>query len=51
MKYSEQRRRPGAPSRRSIKVSLSPYLIEDVAMTLGEVTRARAADPLAGRHP
>ena len=44
MKYSNKQKHQGAGGRRSSRVALNPYFIEDVAMTSGELARARAGD-------
>jgi hypothetical protein len=44
MKYSNEQEHRGAGGRRSSRVALNPYFIEDVAMTAGELARARAGE-------
>ncbi len=44
MKYANSHRRHPAEGGRSGRLALNPYCIEDVALTLGELDRARAAD-------
>jgi hypothetical protein len=45
------RRPPQTRTNRSLKPSLSPYFVDDIALTLADVLRARAADveTVAGR--
>jgi hypothetical protein len=51
MKHPEKRRSRVTVSRRSSNVALSPYLVEDVAMTMGELMRARDGDTSVIVHP
>jgi hypothetical protein len=44
MKYSNKQEHRGPDGRRSNRAALNPYFIEDVAMTAGELARARAGD-------
>jgi hypothetical protein len=44
MKYSTSHRGQGTGARRSSRLALSPYLLEDVAITAAELQRVRAAD-------
>ena len=41
MKYSNEQQHQGAGGRRSSRVTLNPYFIEDVAMTPSELARVR----------
>jgi len=43
MEHSNNRHQ-GAESRRSTRMDLNPYMIEDVGMTLGEWERVRTND-------
>ena len=45
MKYSNRHHR-AAEGRRSARVDLNPYMIEDIAMTLEELECARANHPM-----
>lgn len=47
MKYATRTRTGSQPSeiRRSNRSAINPYLIEDVAMTRGELERARVGGP------
>jgi hypothetical protein len=44
MKYLNKQEDRDAGSRRSNQVALNPYFVEGVAMTSGELARARAGD-------
>jgi hypothetical protein len=44
VKYSNKQEHRATSGRRSNRVSVNPYFVEDVAMTLGELARARAND-------
>jgi len=45
MKYSNRRCHQGAESRRPTSMDLNPYVIEDMAMAVGELEPARATGP------
>jgi hypothetical protein len=44
MKYLNKQEDRDTGGRRSNRVALNPYFVEDVAMTSGELARARAGD-------
>ncbi len=46
MKYANHHRHQGVERRRSSRMDLNPYMIEDLAITLGELERARQIFPM-----